>query len=76
MSSRNNKLVVIPITAASDGDVSTWPSSPYTERDDQNWRQKLAENWVKDAGTYQQAELSQMLRYNKSVSQNQVIKLM
>ncbi|KAJ5124879.1 uncharacterized protein N7515_008704, partial [Penicillium bovifimosum] len=50
---------------ASDGDVSTWPISPYTQRQDQGWRQKLAESWVKDTGTHEEGELSQTLRYSK-----------
>ncbi|KAJ5124881.1 Histone deacetylase interacting [Penicillium bovifimosum] len=62
MSSFNKNMVVIPITAASDGDVSTWPGSPYTHRDDDSWRQKLAENWVKDAGACQQEKEAAVLR--------------
>ncbi|KAJ5142681.1 Transcription-silencing protein Clr2 [Penicillium bovifimosum] len=54
MSSFDDNMVVIPMTAASDGDMSTWPDSPYTERDDYSWRLNLAENWLKDAGTYEE----------------------
>ncbi|KAJ5124845.1 uncharacterized protein N7515_008670 [Penicillium bovifimosum] len=61
MPSSRNDLDVIRITAYSDGDISTWPSSRYTPRDDHIWRRKLAENWLKDAGTYQAGELSEML---------------
>ncbi|CAI7622061.1 unnamed protein product [Penicillium glandicola] len=38
----------------SDGDMSTWPGGQYIERDDFNWRKLLAENWLKDMGTYEE----------------------
>ncbi|KAJ5566050.1 hypothetical protein N7535_007688 [Penicillium sp. DV-2018c] len=51
MSHFDNSMIVIPMTAVSDGDVTTWPDSSYTQRDDYSWRLMLAENWLKDAGT-------------------------
>ena len=42
----------------SDGDMSTWPSGHYNERSDLRWRQLLAENWLKDMGTYEDGELT------------------
>ncbi|CAG7935310.1 unnamed protein product [Penicillium nalgiovense] len=46
---------VIPMdNFPSDGDMSTWPvGNIYTERSDARWRQLLAENWLKDMGTYE-----------------------
>ena len=43
----------------SDGDTSTWPvGNIYTERPDLRWRQLLAENWLKDMGTYEDGKLT------------------
>lgn len=42
----------------SDGDVNTWPSGGhYVERPDIRWRELLAENWLKEMGTYEEGEL-------------------
>jgi hypothetical protein len=51
---------VIPMdNFPSDGDMSTWPvGNIYTERSDARWRQLLAENWLKDMGTYEDGELT------------------
>lgn len=39
--------------------MSTWPvGNIYTERSDARWRQLLAENWLKDMGTYEDGELT------------------
>ncbi|CRL26976.1 Transcription-silencing protein Clr2 [Penicillium camemberti] len=39
----------------SDGDVNTWPSGGhYVERPDIRWRELLAENWLKEMGTYEE----------------------
>lgn len=43
----------------SDGDVNTWPSGGhYVERPDIRWRELLAENWLKEMGTYEEGELT------------------
>jgi hypothetical protein len=55
-SAEDDDLIVIPMTIASDGDINTWPESPYAERDDYRWRLMLAENWLRDAGTYEEGE--------------------
>ncbi|KAJ5572234.1 hypothetical protein N7535_005894 [Penicillium sp. DV-2018c] len=61
MSRAEDEVVVIPVTVASDGDMSTWPDSPYVERDDLSWREMLAENWLRDAGTYEEGEFKVVL---------------
>ncbi|OQE11613.1 hypothetical protein PENVUL_c002G06456 [Penicillium vulpinum] len=46
---------VIPMeNFPSDGSMSTWPGGQYIERPDSRWRQLLAENWLKDMGTYEE----------------------
>lgn len=43
----------------SDGDINTWPSrGHYVERPDIRWRELLAENWLKEMGTYEEGELT------------------
>lgn len=55
----DSNVNVIPMDSfPSDGDMSTWPGVPYTERDDHRWRQLLAENWLKDMGTYEEGKLT------------------
>ncbi|CDM26440.1 hypothetical protein CBS147339_6228 [Penicillium roqueforti] len=50
----DSNVNIIPMeNFPSDGDMSTWPSSHYIERSDLRWRQLLAENWLKDMGTYE-----------------------
>lgn len=54
----DSNVNIIPMeNFPSDGDMSTWPSSHYIERSDLRWRQLLAENWLKDMGTYEDGEL-------------------
>ncbi|KAJ5503558.1 Transcription-silencing protein Clr2 [Penicillium fimorum] len=46
---------VIPMeNFPSDGDMSTWPGGNYTERSDSRWRELLAENWLKNMGTFEE----------------------
>ncbi|KAJ5124805.1 uncharacterized protein N7515_008630 [Penicillium bovifimosum] len=49
--------VMIPITAAGEGDMSTWPSSRHSERDDRSWRRTHAKNWRGDGGAHEEALL-------------------
>lgn len=50
---------IIPMdNFVSDGDMNTWPSGGhYFERPDIRWRELLAENWLKEMGTYEEGEL-------------------
>lgn len=58
-SSEDDNVNIIPMeNFASDGDMSTWPGGQYTERSDLRWRQLLAENWLKEMGTYEEGELT------------------
>ncbi len=55
----DSNVNIIPMDSfPSDGDMSTWPGGHYTERDDHRWRQLLAENWLRDMGTYEEGELT------------------
>ncbi|KAJ5308759.1 hypothetical protein N7508_004138 [Penicillium antarcticum] len=47
-----SKVVISMNGFQSDGDINTWPSFPYNQRDDTRWRQLLAENWLKSQGSY------------------------
>ena len=55
-----NDVKVIPIDSfASDGDMNTWPTGhPYTERDDQGWRDKLATYWLREMGSLEEGGCS------------------
>ncbi|KAJ5788637.1 Transcription-silencing protein Clr2 [Penicillium paradoxum] len=58
MSSSDDDLNVnvIPMDSfPSDGDPSTWPGGNYAERVDHRWRELLADNWLKNMGTYEEA---------------------
>lgn len=50
---------IIPMdNFVSDGDMNTWPSGGhYFKRPDIRWRELLAENWLKEMGTYEEGEL-------------------
>lgn len=51
----DSKVNIIPMDSfPSDGDMSTWPGGQYAERDDHRWRQLLAENWLKNMGTFEE----------------------
>ncbi|KAJ5758137.1 uncharacterized protein N7511_006831 [Penicillium nucicola] len=48
----SNEVVISMDGFQSDGDITTWPESPYSQRDDTRWRKLLAENWLKSQGSY------------------------